>query len=98
MAAPAQCGTRCRNRERARHVLVAPVFAEAAGWFRHFTQITGAPNDTWMRRTSDPCKWSSHRIRLHRSHTPPRPMWNFAWQRSHSEKKIDFLKTGMPKS
>ena len=35
-----------RDRERARHVLVVPVFAAAADWLRHFTQITGAPNDT----------------------------------------------------
>ena len=36
---------RC-DRERARHVLVVPVFADTADWLRHLTQITGAPNDT----------------------------------------------------
>ena len=65
---------------------------------RHATQIGGAPNETWMRRTSEPCRWLSQRIFRHCSQTPPLPIWKRTWQRSQSEKKIDFLKTGMPEN
>src|SRR5688572_12194944 len=47
---------------RDRHEDAGPLAAGAARLVRHATQTFAAPKDTCTRRTSEPCRWASHRI------------------------------------